>query len=139
MEGLEQALEPPKSEIDEEAAQTARYIGLATVLLKNKKYKKAKKTIDRALKHEPSSRAAQAILRVILTAQGDRSQVEVRRAERAVVVDGTPDKFADDRAGKVKGCGCRLANADRSQGRITVLVGLLIAAVLLLRTHRRRP
>ncbi len=107
VEALEQTLVSPKLEIDEQSALVARYIGLATLLLKGKNYKKAQEAIGLALKHDPSSGAAQAILRVVLTAQGDRPQLEVQRAKGPVVIDGSLDEFAKAQSLAIKAGGAK--------------------------------
>jgi hypothetical protein len=100
-EDLEQSLDPPPAAVDEEKAFLDRYIGLATLLLKNKHYEKAEQAIDIALEKDPSSGTAHAVLRAIRAGKGNRPQIEARRTNRDVKIDGVLDEFSGARALKI--------------------------------------
>jgi hypothetical protein len=97
-EELELSLDPPPAAVDEKKVFVDRYIGLATLLLKNKRYQKAEQAIDIALENEPSSGTAHAVLRAIRAGKGDRPQIEARRASQEVKIDGVLDEFSGARA-----------------------------------------
>jgi hypothetical protein len=97
-EDLDQSLDPPPVAVDEKKAFIDRYIGLATLLLKNKQYEKAEQAIDIALEKEPSSGTAHAVLRAIRAGKGNRPQIEALRTSREIKIDGVLDEFSGARA-----------------------------------------
>ncbi len=90
---LERATHPQSIAIDEERAKAMRYLGLATVLLKSRKYDDAGKMVRIAQEHDPASGAAHALVRAIRLAGGDRPQLEVPRASSRPTVDGDLTEF----------------------------------------------
>lgn len=90
-------LNPPSVVEEREEALVDRYVGLATVLLRNRKYAEAKVAVDLALKRDPASATAQAVMRAISTTQGDRPELEAIRAERQIKIDGELTEFKESR------------------------------------------
>jgi len=92
---LEQAIQPQQIVVSEDQATADRYLGLATVLLKSRRYADAQEMTEIALSHDPASGAAHALLRAIRGAEGDRPQLEVPRAVTRPSVDGDLTEYAD--------------------------------------------
>lgn len=82
---------PPITERNKDISK--RYAGLATNFLKKKLYKKAEEAIHVALKFEPDSALAHAILRAILFGQGSKPRLEIGRTTEPVIVDGVLEEF----------------------------------------------
>ncbi len=135
VEALDPALEPRKKEFDEQAARVARYVGLATLLMNSKRFDKAEKAIELALKQDPSSESAKALLRVIQTAQVAPPQREVPHAtspeSRYDVTKSAKSKeaAAGQKSEQSGGCGCSIVNDHPPRGLTMDLAGLFFSAL----------